>query len=75
VVAKVRERQEVSKEATHRVHMERLNPKKLNGVEGKQQYRVEISNTFSNSVIIICTVTTCKWSINLFTNPNAVYSH
>ncbi|PNF32224.1 hypothetical protein B7P43_G18020 [Cryptotermes secundus] len=38
VVAKVRERLAVSKQTTHRVHMERFNLKKLNEVEGKEQY-------------------------------------
>ncbi|PNF33516.1 hypothetical protein B7P43_G18394, partial [Cryptotermes secundus] len=47
VVAKVRERLAVSKQMTHRVHMERFNLKKLNEVEGKEQYRVEISNRFA----------------------------
>jgi hypothetical protein len=47
VVAKVRERLAVSKQATHRVHMERFNLKKLNEVEGKEQYCVEISNRFT----------------------------
>ncbi|PNF29495.1 hypothetical protein B7P43_G04553 [Cryptotermes secundus] len=36
VVAKVRERLAVSKQTTHRVHMERFNFKKLNEVEGKE---------------------------------------
>jgi hypothetical protein len=31
----------------HRVHMERFNLKKLNKVEGKEQYHVKISNTFA----------------------------
>jgi hypothetical protein len=43
VVAKVTERLAVSKQTTHRVRMERFNLKKLNEVEGKEQYRVEIS--------------------------------
>jgi hypothetical protein len=47
VVAKVRERLAVSKRTTHRVHMERFNLKKLNEVEGKGQYSVEISNRFA----------------------------
>jgi hypothetical protein len=37
-VAKVRERLAVSKRATHRVHMERFNLKKLNEIDGKEQY-------------------------------------
>ncbi|PNF44043.1 hypothetical protein B7P43_G16217, partial [Cryptotermes secundus] len=32
---------------THRLHMERFNLKKLNEVEGKEQYRVEVSNRFA----------------------------
>jgi hypothetical protein len=30
----------------HRVHVERFSLKKLNEVEGKEQYHVEISNRF-----------------------------
>jgi hypothetical protein len=44
VVAKVRERLAVSKQTMHRVHMERLNLKKLNEVEDKEQYHGEITN-------------------------------
>jgi hypothetical protein len=47
VVAKVGERLAVSKQTTQRVNMERFNHKKLNEVEGKEQYRVEISNRFA----------------------------
>jgi hypothetical protein len=47
VVAKVRERLAVNKQRSHRFHMERFNLKKLNGLEGKEQYRVEISNRFA----------------------------
>jgi hypothetical protein len=36
VVAKVRDRLAVSKQTTHRVHMERFNLWKLNEVEGKE---------------------------------------
>jgi hypothetical protein len=43
VVATVRERLAVSEQTTHRVNMERFTLKKLNEVEGKEQYRVEIS--------------------------------
>jgi hypothetical protein len=43
VVAKVRERLAVSKQTMHSVLMERFNLKKLNEVEGKAQYHVEIS--------------------------------
>jgi hypothetical protein len=37
----------IRKQTRQRVHMERFNLKKLNEVEGKEQYRVEISNTFA----------------------------
>jgi hypothetical protein len=47
VVANVRERLAVSKQTTHRVHMERFNLRKLNEVEGKEPYHVEISNRFA----------------------------
>jgi hypothetical protein len=46
VLAKIRDRLAVSKQTTHRFHMERQNLKKLNVVEGKEQYRVEISHRF-----------------------------
>jgi hypothetical protein len=48
VVEKVRERLAESKQTTHRIHMERFNNKKLNKVECKEQYRVEISNRFAD---------------------------
>jgi hypothetical protein len=47
VVAKLRERLAVSKQTTHRIHMEKFNLKKLSEVEGKEQYCVEISNRFA----------------------------
>jgi hypothetical protein len=40
VVAKVRLRLAVSKQTTHRFHIERFHLKTLNKVEGKEQYRV-----------------------------------
>jgi hypothetical protein len=46
-VAKVRERLAVSKQTTHRVHMQRFNLKKLSKVEGKELYCVESSNRFT----------------------------
>jgi hypothetical protein len=42
VVAKISERLAVSKQTTQTVHMERFHLKKLNEVEGKKQYCVEI---------------------------------
>jgi hypothetical protein len=45
VVAKIRERLAVSKQTTHRFHMERFNLKKLNEVEDKERYHVENLDT------------------------------
>jgi hypothetical protein len=36
-----------SKQTTHSAHMERFNVEKLNKVEGKEHYHVEISNRFA----------------------------
>jgi hypothetical protein len=47
VVAKVRERLAVNKQRSQRFDMERFNLKKLNDVEGKEQFRVEVSNRFA----------------------------
>jgi hypothetical protein len=47
VVAKVRERLAVNKQRSQRFNMERFNLKKLNDAEGKEQFRVEVSNRFA----------------------------
>jgi hypothetical protein len=47
VVAKVRERLEVSIQTTCRFHIESFNHKKLNEIAGKEQYRVAISKRFA----------------------------
>jgi hypothetical protein len=47
VLTKVRERLAVNEQRSHRFHMERFNFEKLNEVEGKEQYRVEVSNRFA----------------------------
>jgi hypothetical protein len=47
VLEKFRENLAMSKQITHRVHMEKFHLKKLNEVEGKQQYHAEISNRFA----------------------------
>jgi hypothetical protein len=47
VVAKVRERLATNKQGSQRFDMERFNLKKLNEVEGKEQFRVEVSNRFA----------------------------
>jgi hypothetical protein len=46
-VAKVRDRLEVSKQATHKFDMERLSLKKLNEVESIEQNQVKILNRFA----------------------------
>jgi hypothetical protein len=48
VVAKGGERLTVNKQRSHRYQRERFNLKKLNEVEGKEQYRVEVSNRFAD---------------------------
>jgi hypothetical protein len=47
VVAEVRERLAVSKRAMQKFDMEKFNLKKLDEVESKEQYQVEISNRFA----------------------------
>jgi hypothetical protein len=47
VVAKFRERLAVGKRTKHRFHMERSSLKKLNEVEGKEKFHVEISTRFA----------------------------
>jgi hypothetical protein len=49
VVAKIRERLAVSKQRSHKFHMEKFSHKKLNEVEGKGQYCDEVSNRFAAS--------------------------
>jgi hypothetical protein len=49
VVAKVREILAVNKQRSHRFHMERFSLKKLNKVEDKEQYCIEVSNRFAAS--------------------------
>jgi hypothetical protein len=46
VVAKVRERLAVNKQRSHKFHMERFCLEKLDEVEGKEQFHVEVSNRF-----------------------------
>jgi hypothetical protein len=43
-MAQVRERLAVNKERSRRLHMERFNLQELKEVEGKEQFRVEVSN-------------------------------
>jgi hypothetical protein len=46
-VAKIRERLAVNKQRSHTFHMDIFNLKKKNEVEGKEKYRVEVSNRFA----------------------------
>jgi hypothetical protein len=46
-VAKVRERLAVNKQISHSLHTERFSLKKLNEVESKEQFCIEISNRFA----------------------------
>jgi hypothetical protein len=48
VVAKVIQRLAVNKQRSHRFYMGRFSHKKLNGIEGNEKYRFEVSNTFCN---------------------------
>jgi hypothetical protein len=48
VVTKVRERLAMSKQTTHRFHTKRFDLRKLNKVESKEQYHIEISNRFES---------------------------
>jgi hypothetical protein len=47
MVAKFRDRLTVSKQIMHKFHMEKFNLQKLDKVEGKEQYFVEVSNRFA----------------------------
>jgi hypothetical protein len=47
MVAKIRERIAVNKQRSHKFNMERFSPNKLNEIEGKEKYRVEVSNGFA----------------------------
>jgi hypothetical protein len=47
VVANVRERLVVNKQRSHKFHMERFNLKTLKEVEGKEQFRFEVSSRFA----------------------------
>jgi hypothetical protein len=47
VVAKVRKRLSVSKQAVQKFHMEKFNIRKLNDMEVRKECQVEISNRFT----------------------------
>jgi hypothetical protein len=47
VVAKVRERLAISKRAAHKFHEERFNLGKLNELEVRKNYQIEITNRFA----------------------------
>jgi hypothetical protein len=48
-VTTVSERLAVNKQRSHRFHTETFNLKKFNEVEGKEKYRIEVSNRFEGS--------------------------
>ena len=50
MVAKVRERLAVSKQATQKFDGERFNLRKLNELEVKEKYQIEITNRFAISI-------------------------
>ena len=47
VIAKVRERLAVDKQAAQRVDRQRFNLSKLNDLEVRKQYQIDITNTFA----------------------------
>jgi hypothetical protein len=46
-VVKVRERPAVNEQRSHRFRIERFTLKQVNKVDGKEKYRVEVSNRFA----------------------------
>jgi hypothetical protein len=47
VVAKIKEKLAVIKQATQKYNVERFNLRKLNSLEVRKQYQIEISNRFA----------------------------
>jgi hypothetical protein len=47
VVVKAMERLAVNKQRSQRFHVDRFNLKKLNDIEGKEQFRVDVPNRFA----------------------------
>jgi hypothetical protein len=47
MISKVWERLAVNKQRSHQFYMDRFSLKKLNDVEGKEQFCVEVSNRFA----------------------------
>jgi hypothetical protein len=79
LVVKVRERLAVNKQRSQRFHMERFNIKKLNDVEGKEQFHVEVSNRFAamedldTEVGINSAWETIRENIKISANESLVY--
>jgi hypothetical protein len=79
-VGKIRERIAVNKQGSHKFHMERLNLKKLNEVECKEKYHVEVSNRFAaledlDAKVEINTIwETIRENINISTKESLGYS-
>jgi len=60
MVAKVRERLAVSKQAGHKYVMERFNLRTLNELEVRRQYQIKISNRFAALENLNDTEDTCR---------------
>jgi hypothetical protein len=58
VVPNVRESLAVNKQGSHRFHIERYYLQKLNDVEGKEEYRIEVSNRFA-----VWKIWTLRWKL------------
>jgi hypothetical protein len=80
-VAKNREKLAVNEQGSHRFNTERFNLKKLNEVDDKEKYRIEVSNRFaaledSDAEVEINTIwetVLCVLCISLMAVHNAVY--
>jgi hypothetical protein len=70
VVAKVRERLAVNKQRSHRFCMERFNLEKLNEVEGKEQYRVDVPNSLQ-----LWKIWTPRWKLIVLGNDSREYKN
>jgi hypothetical protein len=64
-VTKARERLAVNKQRSQKFHMGRFSFRKLNEVEGKEQYRVEILENMDAEVDIISASKTIRERINI----------
>jgi hypothetical protein len=76
VVANIREGLAVNKQISHKFHIERFSLGKLNEVDGKEQYHVQVSNRFAAledldaEVDINIALQTIKDNVNISNMPN-----